>query len=305
MVIFLFLGVILAGTAVALLARSLAFGHVRRREMLAQISAYGFSAPVVRAIDPPGLRKLADRSAEALGKLVLKRLGPAPERKLRDLLRAAGYYRTEPALFFGYRFAGAALLPLLLFVIVVSGGTLNLRSFLGICVLSGLAWVLPGFMLARRATARLQEIDLEMPELVDLLVTTVEAGVGFAGSLQMVARRIEGPLGEEIRLALQEQNMGMTIETALQHMLARVDSSGMRAFVQAVLQGQTLGAPIGKVLRDLAIDMRHRRRHMAEERANKAPTKLLFPLIFLILPSLLIVGLGGPLISVVRQLGAM
>ena len=305
MVIFLFLGIVLAGTAAALFARSLAFGHVRRREMLAQISAYGFSGPVVRAVDRPGLRQLADRGAEALGKLLLPRFGPEPERKLRELLRAAGYYRTEPALFFGYRVAGASLLPLLWMVLVVSAGTFDLRMFLEICGVAGLAWVLPGFMLARRATGRLQPIDYEMPELVDLLVTTVEAGVGFAGSLQMVARRVEGPLGEELRLALQEQNMGMTIESALQHMLDRVDSAGMRAFVQAVLQGQTLGAPIGKVLRDLAVDMRHRRRHMAEERANKAPTKLLFPLILLILPAILIVSLGGPLISVVRQLGSM
>lgn len=305
MVIFLVFGVIMAGAAVALFARSLAFGHVRRREMLAQISAYGFGEPVVRTLDPPGLRKLADHGAEALGKLVLKRAGPAPERKLRDMLRAAGYYRTEPALFFGYRLAGAVLLPLLLFFLASSAGTLNLRLFLAICTFGGLAWALPGFGLARRATGRLEQIDHELPELVDLLVTTVEAGVGFAGSLQMVARRIEGPLGAELRLALQEQNMGMTIETALQHMLDRVDSAGMRAFVQAILQGQTLGAPIGKVLRDLAVDMRHRRRHMAEERANKAPTKLLFPLILLILPSLLIVSLGGPLISVVHQLGSM
>jgi tight adherence protein C len=305
MVIFLFLGVVLAGTAVALFARSLAFGHVRRREMLAQISAYGFSGPVVRAVDRPGLRQLADRGAEALGKLAMQRLGAEHERKLRNLLRAAGYYRTEPALFLGYRVGGALLLPLLWIVLAVSAGAVGFKAILAVCVVGGLAWVLPGFLLARRATGRLQRIDHEMPELVDLLVTTVEAGVGFAGSLQMVARRVEGPLGEELRLALQEQNMGMTIESALQHMLERVDSVAMRAFVQAVLQGQTLGASIGKVLRDLAVDMRQRRRHYAEERANKAPTKLLFPLIFLILPALLIVSLGGPLIGLVRQLGSM
>jgi tight adherence protein C len=305
MVIFLFLGVILAGTAVALFARSLAFGHVRRREMLAQISAYGFSGPAVRVVDRPGLRQLADRGAMALGNLARQRFGPAHERKVLNLLRAAGYYRTEPALFVGYRIAGAALLPLLWIAMAVSAGTVGFKAVIAVCIVGGLAWVLPGFLLARRATARLQRIDHEMPELVDLLVTTVEAGVGFAGSLQMVARRVEGPLGEELRLALQEQNMGMTIESALQHMLDRVDSMAMRAFVQAVLQGQTLGAPIGKVLRDLAVDMRQRRRHVAEEKANKAPTKLLFPLIFLILPALLIVTLGGPLIGVVRQLSSM
>jgi tight adherence protein C len=305
MVIFLLLGLALTGMAVALFARSLAYSHVRRREMIAQIGAYGFSGVAVPVGERQGLRQLADRLARKLGAAAMPRFGANYERTLRDWLRQAGYYRSEPELFLGYRLAGAVLLPMLWIFIAVAGGTFGFRALVAVCAVGGLVWVLPGFMLSRRATGRLQQIDLEMPELVDLLVTTVEAGVGFTGSLQMVARRVEGPLGEELRLALQEQNMGMTMESALQHMLARVDSVTMRAFVQAVLQGQTLGASIGKVLRDLAVDMRQRRRHAAEERANKAPTKLLFPLIFLILPALLIITLGGPLIGLVRQLGSM
>lgn len=305
MVIFLLLGLVLAGAAVALLARSFAFGQIRRREMLAQIDAYGFAHAGVPVGERPGLREVADRLAGAIGKPALHRFGPERERKLRSQLRAAGYYRTEPETFLGYRVAAAGILPLLWLALALAAGTFGIRAFVAVCTIGGLAWVVPGFLLERRATRRLQSIDHEMPELVDLLVTTVEAGVAFAGSLQLVSRRVEGPLGEELRLALQEQSMGMTIESALQHMLERVDSVSMRAFVQAILQGQTLGAPIGKVLRDLAIDMRQRRRHAAEERANKAPTKLLFPLIFLILPALLIVSLGGPLIGLVSQLGSM
>jgi tight adherence protein C len=171
-------------------------------------------------------------------------------------------------------------------------------------MLSGLGWVMPKFLLERKATKRLQDIDREMPELVDLLVTTVEAGVGFASAVQMVARRITGPLGQELRLALQEQSMGMTIEEALRNMLSRVDSVSMRAFVQAIQQGQVLGVSIGKILRDLALDMRKHRRQLAEERAQKAPTKLLFPLVFLILPALMIVSLGGPLLSLIHNLGS-
>lgn len=305
MVIFLLLGLVLTGTAVALLARSVAFGHVRRREMLAQIDAYGFSGVAAPVKERPGLRELADQFARKLGAAAMPRFDASYERTLSRWLRQAGYYRTEPELFLGYRLAGAVLLPILWIFIAVSAGTFGFRALVAVFTVGGLLWVIPGFMLSRRATGRLHQIDLEMPELVDLLVTTVEAGVGFTGSLQMVARRVEGPLGEELRLALQEQNMGMTIESALQHMLERVDSVSVRTFVQAVLQGQTLGAPIAKVLRDLAIEMRQRRRHLAEERANKAPTKLLFPLIFLILPALLIITLGGPLIGLVRQLGSM
>jgi tight adherence protein C len=304
MVIFLLLGLVLAGAAAALVARTLAFGQIRRREVLAQIDVYGFRGPVAPAHERPGLRDVADRIARLVGTAALHRLGGARERKLRSLLRAAGYYRTDPETFLGYRVIVAAVLPLLWLFLIVAAGSFGIRAFVAVLAVGGLAWIVPGFLLERRATGRLQQIDREIPELVDLLVTTVEAGMGFTGSLQLVARRVEGPLGEELRLALQEQNMGMTIESALQHMLERVDSSGTRAFVQAVLQGQTLGASIGKVLRDLAIDMRQRRRHAAEERAHKAPTKILFPLVALILPALLIVSLGGPLIGLVRSLSA-
>jgi tight adherence protein C len=87
--------------------------------------------------------------------------------------------------------------------------------------------------------------------------------------------------------------MGLTMNEALENMLARTARSvSMRAFVQSIVQGETLGVSIGKTLRDLAVDMRKRRRQVAEERAQKAPVKLLFPLTFLILPAMLIVILG-------------
>jgi tight adherence protein C len=304
MVIFFFLGVILAGLGAALAVRSLAFEQVRRRATLAQIDAYGFTSAGAPARERPGLRETADRLATLIGTAALRGKNDARERKLLDLLRRAGYYRTKPATFLGYRIAVASFLPLLWFLLALNAGSLGLRALVAIALMGGLAWTLPKFVIERRATSRLQQVDLEMPELVDLLVTTVEAGVGFAASLQMVARRVEGPLGQELRLALQEQNMGITIEDALEHMLRRVDSASVRAFVQAILQGQTLGVSIGKILRDLAVDMRKRRRQAAEERAHKAPTKILFPLVILILPALLIVSLGGPLIGLVHNLGS-
>ncbi len=303
MTIVLLLGLMLTGVAVALTLRTASFGHQRRRETLAQIEAYGFAAPPLLAAGQPSLRRALDRLATALGVFWL-RLAKTKEQEVLKLLRAAGYYRTQPATFIGYRIAVAALLPLLWLWLAASSGGLTARTFLGICIIGGFGWTAPRFILMRHGTARIRRIDHEMPELVDLLVTTVEAGVGFASSLQMVSRRVEGPLGKELRLALQEQSMGLTIEEALEHMLDRVDSPSIRAFVQSILQGQILGVSIGKILRDLAVDMRKRRRQTAEERAQKAPTKILFPLIFLILPSLLIVALGGPLLTLMKTLGS-
>ena len=303
MTIVLLLGLMLTGVAVGLTLRTASFGRQRRRETLAQIEAYGFAAPELVAAAGTTPRQAVDRLATALG-LFWLRLAKTKEQEVLKLLRAAGYYRMQPATFIGYRIAAAALLPLLWLWLAASSGGLSARTLVGICFIGGLGWTAPRFILMRHGTTRIQRIDHEMPELVDLLVTTVEAGVGFASSLQMVARRVEGPLGKELRLALQEQNMGLTIEEALEHVLDRVDSPSLRAFVQSILQGQILGVSIGKILRDLAVDMRKRRRQMAEERAQKAPTKILFPLIFLILPSLLIVALGGPLMTLMKTLGS-
>ncbi len=304
MVILLLLGIVLCGIAIMAAARTLAFGLLRRRETLAQIAAYGFQGVEPAPARRRGLKEGLERLVRAVGTLALRHASTEHEAKLRTLLRAAGYYGTEPATYLGYRITLAAFVPLVWLVLLAEAGALGARAFVGICMLGGLGWILPKFVLERKATTRLQEIDREMPELVDLLVTTVEAGVGFASALQLVAQRVEGPLGQELRLALQEQSMGMTIEDALRHMLSRVDSASVRAFVQAILQGQTLGVSIGKILRDLAVDMRKRRRQQAEERAQKAPTKILFPLVILILPALLIVALGGPLLGLMQNLAS-
>jgi len=95
--------------------------------------------------------------------------------------------------------------------------------------------------------------------------------------------------------------MGLTINESLSNMLGRADGPALRAFVQAILQGEVLGVSIGRILRSLAVDMRKRRRQATEERAHKAPVKLLFPLIFLILPAMFIVLLGPPIYGVLKQ----
>lgn len=304
MVIFLLLGLALTGLAVVLGVRTFAFDQLRRRETLAQIDVYGFSHGEAEARPRQSPRELANHVATAIGAMALRWQDEARQRNLTALLRRAGHYQTRPETFLGYRIAAATLLPLFWLLLLLNGGAFGVKALLIICMVAALAWILPKFVLERRATRRLQQVDREMPELVDLLVTTVEAGVGFASALQLVARRVEGPLGQELRLALQEQNMGMTIENALEHMLERIDSASVRAFVQAILQGQKLGVSIGKILRDLAVDMRKIRRQAAEERAQKAPTKILFPLVILILPALLIVSLGGPLIGLMHNLGS-
>jgi tight adherence protein C len=306
MFIFLLLGVLLTGVTAVFAARALAAGVVRREETLAQIDSYGFARDLAEADTsrPAGPRAALNSLATTVGKLAVPRLGSARMAELRTMLRAAGMYRTEVETFVGYRLIASVGLPVLLLLLSASGG-LSVRTCVLILMGGLLGWVLPGMFVKRRAAKRLHEIDLEVPELVDLLVTTVEAGVGFAAALQLVARRVEGPLGQELRITLREQGMGLTIEDALENMRSRIDALSVRTFVQAIVQGQLLGVSIGKILRDLAVDMRKRRRQMAEERAQKVPTKMLFPLVFLIMPALFIIVLFGPILGLAKTLGSI
>jgi tight adherence protein C len=299
MTILLLTGLVLTGLTVALVLRSYSLSRARQRETLSQIGTYGFVAPTA----PPqarDLREVADGAAGAVGGLVVARIGQERERGIRRQLDAAGLYRTSVESFLGYRVLGtgaAALLgPLLL-------GANGARGIFAALWLTTLGWFVPSYLVKRRARIRVERVDREVPELVDLLVTTVEAGVAFAGGIQLAARSVKGPLGDELRLALQEQSLGLTPEAALNNLGKRVDSPALRAFTQALVQGETLGVSIGKVLRDLAVDMRKRRRQAAEERAQKTPTKILFPLVALILPAMFIITLGPVLARVVGFFG--
>jgi tight adherence protein C len=298
MAFMLIIGLSLLAASGVLVLRSFALGRSRRRGTLDQIAVYGFGSAAVPE-DSSDLRETLGGLAAATGEKALARFErlQAGERGLRDLLSSAGMYRTSVASFVGLRILAALTGPALLVLFSLSG-SLGPRLVFAGALMTLMGWYLPSVIVKRRARLRLEQIDREVPELVDLLVTTVEAGVGFAAALQLASRSIEGPLGQELRLALREQSLGLTPEEALRNLSVRVDSAATRAFTQALLQGESLGVSIGTILRNLAIDMRKRRRQAAEERAQKTPTKILFPLIGLILPALFIVTLGPVLMEI-------
>jgi tight adherence protein C len=292
-ILVLITGLLLAGTAVALAARALAMPRVRTVETLAQIGDYGYAAPPRAPQGRQGpLTGALDNLANRAGSWVTNRVGGLSEAKLRDELMSAGIYGLTPRKFMGYRLLSTISVPTLWLWSASTGGYPALITLFGLLVCVALGWLGPMVIVKKRAQRRLAQVDYELPELIDLLVVTVEAGLGFNGSLQVASERLRGPLGDELRLAMQEQSMGLTTSDALSNMLTRCPTPLMRSFVRAVLQGETLGVSIGKIMRDLASDMRTRRRQGAEERAHKAPVKMLFPLVFLIFPAMFVVLLG-------------
>ena len=292
MILLLFLGVTLAGVGVALLARAVVNPGLRADAPVAQIQRYGFTRS--RKERPKAdVAGLVDRATERVGERFAGKPGRADE--IRRHLVAAGMYNVTANKFFGYRILATIGLPLIWIWFSVTTNRSPLVAFIGVVICGFLGWWAPLRMVQDRAKRRLSEIDYELPELIDLLVVTVEAGLGFVGSLQMASDRLTGPLGDELRLTLQEQNMGLSINEALANTMARCDTPSMRSFVRSIVQGETLGVSIGQIMRDLAMEMRRRRKASAEERAQKAPIKILFPLVFLIFPAMFIVLLGPAL----------
>jgi tight adherence protein C len=296
-IILLVLSLVLFATAVVLLTRGVIAARLRTVDTLGQIEHYGFVGGV--DLEPNrGFRGFIDSAAATIGMFFTERLQLVNEERLRKNLLAAGMYRTTPRQIVGYSLLTALLLPVLGIWLAIAGGASATLTILAAIFLGGIGWFLPGFLVQQRAEGRLHQIDRGMPELIDLLVVTVEAGLSLTAALQLAGERMKGPLGDELRIVLQEQRMGLTPVQGLENMVGRCPTPGVEAFARAMMQGQALGVSVGQILRSLAIEMRKRRRAAAEQQAQQAPIKMLFPLVFMIFPALFVVILGPALVSI-------
>jgi tight adherence protein C len=305
MVILLIIGIVLTGLAIGSLARVAGWSRnnvLRSAAVPKRVEEYGFTAHERNEEGSGGLRERFDDVATKLGAAVGGRSGNQDRFVKKDLI-AAGLYNVTPGRFLGYRVLCAVAFPIFWLWLAVSVGVKPAPLILLTLIIGFLGWWMPARILRERANSRLNEIDYQLPELIDLLVVTIEAGLGFVGSLQMAAGRVSDPLGTEIQLTLQEQSMGLSIQEALLNMLARVDTPSMRSFVRSIVQGETLGVSIGQIMRDLAQEMRRRRRAVAQERAQKAPIKILFPLVLLIFPAMFVILLGPALFTFFKAIG--
>jgi tight adherence protein C len=251
--------------------------------------SYGFAVERSEPVEPVKRRPVIAFAAGLGG--FAERVFGLGEHSVQRLLLTAGMYDTDPRTIVGFRVLGAALAPLWFWLGVSSDMSFGM-VVLGTVGIGLLGWFAPVIYLSRKGRQRVEKIDYELPELIDLLVVTLEAGLSFLASLHIAAERLQGPMGVELRLMLQEQRMGLAVNDALENMLRRCETPSLRTFVRSVIQGESLGVSTGQIMRNLALEMRKRRRAIAEQRAQKAPTKMLFPLIFLIFPAMFVVLLG-------------
>lgn len=299
------LGLFFLAIAVTMVLRALTTPAGPSTETLEQISAYGFAGTLPGTMPDdggPGFRAHLDDLTSSAGRWIGRHFTRLRGRDYRARLISAGMYGTTPERLLGTQFL-CALGGV--FVVVSLGALAGGSSLLLLLVTVGgglVGWVMPAYIVDLRGRKRRQEVERGLPDLIDLLVVTLEAGLSFPQSLRLAATKIREPLASEVRLTLQEQNMGLTLVEALENLLGRIDTPGIRMFSRSIAQGETMGVSTGQIMRNLAIELRKRQRAYAEERAQKAPVKILFPILFLIMPALFIVLLLPVMITIMKVL---
>lgn len=164
---------------------------------------------------------------------------------------------------------------------------------------SAIGYFGPTLALYQSGYNRSEQIRRDLPDSLDLLTISVEAGLAFDAAVSQVARNTKGPLAEEFFRVLQEMQIGQSRSQAIRAMGERTDVAELKSFTSAMVQADTLGIPIANVLRVQADEMRTKRSQRAEEAAQKVPVKILFPLVFCILPVLFIIIIGPAVINII------
>ena len=176
-------------------------------------------------------------------------------------------------------------------------------AIVGVVVLWGASFMYPDVLISRKIEDRQKEISRKLPDILDLLVISVEAGLGFEQALDRTTIAVPGALSDEFRRMLHEIRIGcVTAPMRCGRWPSAPMSPSSAAFIMAMLQADTFGVSISRLLRSQADEMRIRRRLRAQEQAQKAPVKMLFPLVFCIFPSIFVVILGPAIIQIQRSL---
>ncbi|MCL6454815.1 MAG: type II secretion system F family protein [Alicyclobacillus sp.] len=240
------------------------------------------------------------RLARATGHLLGRRGGVSGWSRIqRKLAQAGSPFGMTSREWVGVRTLLLVAAALSASVTVAAGSGRGAAWFLAVCLV-GFAWIAPDFWLSHRVQERQRQVMRDLPNALDLLTVSVEAGLGFDQALDRLAQHVNGPLAEEFARCLREMQMGSARAAALQRLADRMGVDAIRHFIAAVVQSETLGVGIAQVLRVQAAEVRRRRRMDAQERAMKAPVQMLFPLILFVFPALFIVVLGPAMLQMLQ-----
>jgi tight adherence protein C len=256
------------------------------------LRAKELEAPILQRVVAP-----VGRSLVALGRRIMP--GGYMEGVRRRLVIAGKPSAEELDRFRAIRVLSAAAVPATLVLAIVFPGTtrdkLLIFFFLGAAFLLG-----PDAVLNRQMEERRQAIRVRLPDVIDMLTISVEAGLGFDQALERTVAAIPGPLTDEFARMLGEMRAGAGRADAMRALDTRTDVPELRSFVLALIQAETFGVSIGRILRGQSEEMRIKRRQQAQEEAQKAPVKLLFPMVLCVFPGIFVVLLGPSALNFVH-----
>jgi tight adherence protein C len=285
----LIVAVLTIGFAVYYLAEVATAPMRTRRNLVHRAANYG--ARTVSGKEIPRFKeRVTGPLLKQLGSLMLKINPRASTDGVAKRLMAAGMRNTSATSFLavqGLCTVGGFFVGMLL----LGAASPSRAPLFGLAV-GALGYMVPNFVLNGRVRSRQNAVAAELPDALDLLSVSVEAGLGFDGAVQKLTEHMDGPLIEEFELALGEIRIGEGRQEALKKMAERSSSQEMASFVRAIIQADQLGISLGRILRIQAGDSRLKRQLLAEEKAMKAPIKMLFPTVLFIFPSMFIVILG-------------
>ncbi len=178
-----------------------------------------------------------------------------------------------------------------------------LKVLVVISILAGIIYIFPKLYLKQKILQRQKEIEKSLPDVIDLLAVSIEAGLSFDGAMAKLVEKMSGVLVQEFTGVLREMRVGVSKRDAFKSLIERVPVPNLITFIGAILQADQLGVSVGNVLRIQSSLTRQKRRHRAQEAAMKAPIKMLFPMVFFILPTIFIVLLGPVLIRMLEMFG--
>jgi tight adherence protein C len=294
--LFLFFAALFIGLAFFLLAETATLPARERLGSIRRAAGYGRAAPVSTRADEGTFKERALVPLKfGLARAALRVTPRASMESVSLRLLSAGVGRKVSAT--GFLASKAALAVGGFFFGLLTSGPAA-KGFFVALVLAAVAFMLPDVFLTFKTRSRKEALGAELPDALDLLAVSVEAGLGFDAAVAKLNEHMDGPLSEEFALTLGEIRIGESRQKALQKMAQRVDTPEFSAFVRAVIQADQLGISLGRILKVQAEDSRHRRQLAAEEKAMKAPIKMLFPTVFFIFPALFIVILGPAFLNI-------
>jgi len=300
MVVLLAVGIAMLAGALYLVAEVATAPMRRRRESIRRATGYDRQQAVALPLPAFSERVFVPLLLRIAG-LVLRVAPKSAVQSTQKRLLRAGLRRTSPALFL----AGKALLAAVGVSLGLLAGTSAdsvLKAILFMAVFGVALWFLPDRLLLARIRSRRERIQAELPDSLDLLAVSVEAGLGLDGAIAMVIEHMEGPVADEFALTLGEMRVGESRQEALRRLAERADVPELSALVRAIIQSDQLGTSLGRILRVQARDTRLRRQAAVEERANKTPVKMIFPTAVFIFPAIFLVVVGPAFITIVQTL---